>query len=322
MHNTSPHGARVTVVVTSYNQEHWIEQALDSVAEQTERSVQLIVTDDGSTDGSCERIQRWLAEHDVPGELVASEHNIGLPAMLNRALPLFRGQYVVVLNGDDWMAPDRLELQAAALDGAPAGVGLVYSDLRVVDADGVPTGEIYPDSSVERREGAVLRHIIAHPMVGMPSVMVRRDVFDRIGPWDERLIADDYDFLLRVAAAGFEFMYLPALIINYRQYGSSLTGGRAPALAEGRIQALRKLVGRDRETDRAIFRRMEGLVVSLHGGGYDRQRTRAHVRYVVRRAPSRRLVRVLVENQLGLRPGQISPRALRARVRRWARRDR
>src|SRR5688500_13631139 len=109
-------GPRATVVVTCFNQEQWIAQALDSVAAQTERDLQLIVTDDGSSDGSRARIDQWLAGHDVRGELVASDRNVGLPAMLNRAMGRFRGRYVVVLNGDDWMEPGRVESQAAALD--------------------------------------------------------------------------------------------------------------------------------------------------------------------------------------------------------------
>ena len=303
----SPGGAerpRVTVVVTSYNQEQWIEQALDSVAAQTEQRLQLIVTDDGSQDGSCERISSWIERHPG-GVLVASEQNVGLPAVLNLALPLFEGQYVVVLNGDDWMDPQRIQRQAEFLDRAGEEVGLAYCDLRVVDADGTATGETFPPPSVERREGKVLHHLIAHPMIGMGSVMVRREVFDAIGPWDETLVADDFDFLLRVAAAGFEFAYLAESIVNYRQYGSSLTGGRSAELVDSRFLALRKLMGTSDEADQLILRRMEGLVVALHGAAFDKRRTRAHICYALRRAPSRRLVRVWVESSLGLRPGYL-----------------
>src|SRR5581483_5532121 len=244
MSQASEPAPRATVVVTCFNQEQWIEQALDSVAAQTEPDLQLIVTDDGSRDGSRARIDHWVANHDLPAEVVASERNVGLPAMLNRAMRRFRGRYVVVLNGDDWMEPDRVASQAAALDHAPETVGLVYSDLRVVDAGGAATGEVLPRPTVERRQGNVLLHIISEPMIGMPSVMFRRSVLDTIGSWDESLVADDYDFLLRVAASSFEFLYLPRVTANYRSYGDSMTGSRGPVLAEGRILALYKLLGR------------------------------------------------------------------------------
>jgi glycosyltransferase involved in cell wall biosynthesis len=311
MERSTPTEPRATVVVTCFNQEQWIEQALDSVAVQTEQNLQLIVTDDGSADGSRARIEQWLSRHDLPGELVASDHNIGLPAMLNRAMPSFRGRYVVVLNGDDWMDPSRVASQAAALDGASGRVGLVYSDLRVVDAGGAPTGEIFPAPSVERREGRVLLHIISQPMIGMPSVMFRRSVLDVIGGWDESLVADDFDFLLRVAAANFEFIYLPAVLTNYRWYGDSMTGSRRGVLAEGQILALYKLLGRDAETNRAILNRVQEIAVVLHASAHDPHTTRRYLWFVMRRQPSRRVARVLAESYLHLRPGALTGASLR-----------
>src|SRR5581483_3394013 len=219
MSQASEPAPRATVVVTCFNQEQWIEQALDSVAAQTEPDLQLIVTDDGSRDGSRARIDHWVANHDLPAEVVASERNVGLPAMLNRAMRRFRGRYVVVLNGDDSMEPDRVASQAAALDHARETVGVVYSDLRVVDVGGVATGEILPPPAIEQPEGHLLLRLISAPTFGMGVVMFRRRILETIGPWDESLVADDYDFLLRVAAADFEFMYLPGVVMSARRYG-------------------------------------------------------------------------------------------------------
>jgi len=275
------------------------------VAAQTERDLQLIVTDDASTDASRRRISRWIHRHGGRSELVASDRNVGLPAMQNLALPRVEGRYVVVMGADDWMEPDRVSLQADCLDRVGAHVGLVYSDLRVVDESGVPTGDIFPGPEVERREGQVLHHLIARPMIGMGCVMVRREVLDAIGPWDESLVAEDFDFLLRVAAVS-EFAYLPAIALNYRQHGASMTAARSAELTDGRVRALRKQMGIDRATDRLVLRRMEDQVVALHGYGYRPKSTRSAMLYVFRRAPSRRLVRVWVESRLGLPPRALA----------------
>lgn len=298
---------RVSVVVTCFNQAEWIVQALDSVAAQSERSIQLVVTDDGSSDGSRKVIEEWLAGAWPEGELVASDVNVGLPGMLNRASPRLTGRYVVVLNGDDWMDSERVALQADALDAAGERVGIVYSDLRVVDRDGVPTGELFPPPEIVRSEGEVLHRIISAPMIGMPSVMFRRSVLDVAGPWDESLVADDFDFLLRVAAAGCEFAYLPTALVSYRLSHASLTGSRQGLLAEGRFSALQKLVGRDPETDRLALERMAGIAVALHAMGHDRRATRRALRFMASHAPSRRTVRALIENQLHLPPAALSP---------------
>lgn len=298
---------RVTVIVTFYNQRQWVDQALDSVLAQTENDVQLIITDDGSTDGTQVRVQDWRDRHGQVGESLLAQVNGGLPAALNRALPLIRGRFVMILNGDDWLDPLRLEHQADALESAPASVGVVYSDLRVVDVDGSPTGEVFPPSDQGRPEGQLLHRMITAPLFGMPCVMFRAQVLDTIGPWDETLLADDFDFLLRTAAAGFEFLYLPATDTNYRKYGSSLTGGRNGPLAESRIAALLKLRGCDAATDRLIDQRVQNLAIAMHTMGHDGQVTRHRLRQVLRRSPSRRVVRAVVESHLRIPPGRLSP---------------
>jgi len=297
-----------TIVVTFYNQQMWVDQALDSVAAQTAANVQLVITDDGSTDGTRDRVRAWLDAHRMTADLVFPDHNLGLPAILNRALPLIRGRFVAVLNGDDWLEPTRTADQVAALEAAQPEIGLVYSDLRVVDIDGVPTGEVFPPPSIPRDEGDVFVRLVSAPMIGMPCVMVRREVLDAIGPWDESLLADDFDFLLRVAAAGFHFRYLPVIILNYRQYGSSMTGAGGGRLAEARFRSLRKFLGRFPEADVAILTRMVGMVMSLHASGYDRGTTRRHLWFVLRRQPSLRVARAFTENVLHVRPGHLAPR--------------
>ena len=304
-------GPRVSVIVTFFNQEQWVDQALDSVAAQTEQSYQLIVADDGSTDGTRDRSQAWRVRHGQLGELVFPESNGGLPALLNLALPLLRGQFVMVLNGDDWLDPQRLQHQADALEHAPLSVGLVYSDLRVVDLDGKPTGAVFPPLELGRPEGHLLASLISGPLFGMPCVMFRRSILEAIGPWDEALIADDFDFLLRVAAAGFEFAYAPFTDTNYRQYGTSLTGSRNAALADGRIAALLKIRGRDPATDRLIDRRVGGLAIALHSAGYDLPTTRRRLRQAVRNHPTKRVIRATIESHLRIRSGRLSLRRVK-----------
>ena len=152
------------------------------------------------------------------------------------------------------MEPDRLK-SSAALDAEPDEVGLVYSDLRVVDRRRGPTGDIFPPAvgRTARGRSPVADH--RAPDDRMPSVMFRRAVLDRVGPWDESLVADDFDFLLRVAAAGFEFRYVPGIILNYRQVGASLTSSRRGASGRGSHPGSAEVDGSRRQsTDRAISR--------------------------------------------------------------------
>jgi glycosyltransferase involved in cell wall biosynthesis len=299
----------VTVIVTFFNQERWVYQALDSVLNQTEQDLQLIVADDGSLDGTRCAIERWRRHNGGTGEPVLATANGGLPALLNRASMLARGRYVMVLNGDDWLDKERARHQADALDSLPDTTGVVYSDLRVVDIHGEPTGDTFPPIDQVRAEGQLLHRLITGPLFGMPCVMFRRSILDLVGAWDETLPADDFDFLLRVAAAGFEFAYLPATETNYRRYDGSMTGSRNAELAEGRIAALLKLYGRDATTNHLIDRRVHDLANALHSMGFDRSVTSRRLRWVVRHKPSRRAIRSTIESHLHIRPGRLSIRA-------------
>lgn len=291
-------------------------EALDSVAAQTEPAVQLIVTDDGSTDESVAVIDAWLADHRERfphgAELLAAPRNIGLPANLNRALPLVRGSYFVVLNGDDWMDDDRVAVQTAALDALPSDVGVSYCDLRFVSEDGEVLA-VQPPATHGGREGDVLRRMAADTFIGMPGVMARTSLLEVIGPWDESLVADDFDFLMRAAAAC-RFAYLPRSLINYRTVAVSLTNSRSAELAESRLRSLVTFLGRDGELDAVILPRLEDHAVMLHDSTFDRRITRRHIRAQFRRRPTWRLARVMVESHLHLPPRALAFGFLRPRL--------
>jgi hypothetical protein len=211
------------------------------------------------------------------------------------------------------MEPDRVRRQADALDASPPSVGVVYSDLRVVDENGATRTDADLSFAVDRPEGDVLHRLIGDPFIGMPVVMFRRDVLDVIGPWDESLIADDYDFLLRAAAAGFEFRYVPGVLTNYRWYPSNMTRTRQAALVEGRIAAIRKLLERDPDTDRVVYGRLQGLARAMHTAGLERRATRRYLREALVHTPSPGLARALVENHLHLPPGALALHRVRSR---------
>lgn len=263
----------VTVIVTFYNQQQWVESALDSVRAQTADNIQLIITDDGSTDGTAGRIDAWCERFAPEAVVVRPPQNVGLPAVLNLAAASARGEFLMILNGDDQLTPDRVERQAAALMSAPPEVGVVVSDLVCVDEAGNPTGARRPDGSVPVPEGDILRRFIAESVLpGSPGLMVRRSLLETIGPWDEDLAADDFDFVLRLAQVT-HFRYVPFDAAIYRIHGDSLTR-KVGLMADNRATALLRLRGDDREIDALIDRRVGQLASAMHEHDYRRNRTR------------------------------------------------
>ncbi len=124
---------KVSVVIPTYNQERFIDETLRSVLNQTYSNLQIIISDDASTDGTI-KIIRELAEQDKRIELLLSTVNQGIPANFNKAFDAVKGKYVCFLGGDDLMYPEILEKQLKFLE-ENSDFGLVQSDMDLYDLD-------------------------------------------------------------------------------------------------------------------------------------------------------------------------------------------
>lgn len=264
----------VTVIVSFFNQQQWVESVLDSVRAQTADNIQLIITDDGSTDGTAGRIDSWCERFFPDAVIVRPPRTVGRPAVLNLAAASARGAYLMLLRGDDHMPPDRVERQVAALMSAPPEIGVVVSDLVCVDAAGDPTGYRRPMRSAPAPEGDILRRFVADPEVaGASGLMIRRALLDTIGPWDEELGAADFDFVLRLAQLT-HFRYLPFEAVLCRTDEELPATARPGAMADDHARALLRLRGHDPELDVLIDQRVGQLASAMHEQSYRRNRTR------------------------------------------------
>jgi glycosyltransferase involved in cell wall biosynthesis len=124
----------VTVLVPVFNRERFVDDAIRSVVEQDFADFELLLVDDGSTDGTPARLDAWT-QRDARVVVVTSPVNRGIPEALNLGLAQARGRYVARLDSDDLMMPRRLAGQVAVLDARP-DVALVSSAYDIVDLDG------------------------------------------------------------------------------------------------------------------------------------------------------------------------------------------
>jgi glycosyltransferase involved in cell wall biosynthesis len=245
-----------SVLLICHDDEDMVEQALESVAAQTFTDFELIVVDDRSADGTAALIRAWLARTGFPAVFLAHETNVGLCASLNEGLAIACGGYVISISGDDWMEPDRLANQVGFFSGLPADVGLVYSDVRVVDLVGAGRDPSYLHGylgDAPPPQGRVFDEILAGNPIPAAGAMIRRSALDAVGPYDERFIFEDYDMWLRLADR-FEVRCLPVVVGNYRILESSMSNDRrnlARIGPDGMAMQL-KWLGRSARTDAVI----------------------------------------------------------------------
>jgi glycosyltransferase involved in cell wall biosynthesis len=186
----------VAVVIPTYNHAAFLPQAVESVLAQTRRADELIVVDDGSTDGTGAMVARRY-----PGVTLLSQPNRGLSAARNRGLQAARGDLVVFLDADDWLAPEALAAKASVLE-RDAALGWVYSDLFLTDEAGAVTRKAsdawrYPG---RRLDGWIFEELLLGNFFPVHAVMARRRAVVEAGSFDETLPNhEDYDLWLRLS---------------------------------------------------------------------------------------------------------------------------
>lgn len=215
----------VSVVMPVHNAERFLREAIASVLAQTHPSLELVLVDDGSSDGSWE-IAKELARQDPRVRVFQNAQNLGIVKTRNRAFleadP--KSRYLAVLDSDDVCLPDRLAKQVAFLEAHPDH-GIVGGHTLIIDAQGTVIGQrLYPTSHEQ-----IARVITRYNPIAQPTVMIRRSALEAVGPYDERYPrCQDYELWLRIAAR-YKLANLDAFTLKYRV---SATQGKRTHLKE------------------------------------------------------------------------------------------
>jgi glycosyltransferase involved in cell wall biosynthesis len=234
----------VTVLMAVHNAERYLREAVESILEQSFRDFELVVVDDGSTDGSRAILDTY---EDTRLRVLSSSENHGLTISLNRGLREARGTYVARQDADDISEATRLERQVAFLDDNPK-IALLGTAYHRIDENGRRTGErTVPVDTESARWRLLFLNAFPHT-----SVMVRRAVLLEVGPYDERYrYAQDYELWSRIAALH-DVAGLEDFLVSYRSSSTSMTatyqGAHAEAEAISRLNLRTLLVSGDSGT--------------------------------------------------------------------------
>ena len=211
MHN-SP---LVSVIIPAYNVEKYIDDCLKSVFAQSYQNFEIIVIDDGSTDSTTEKVKGY---EDSRLRYYYQE-NSGVSKARNYAMSLAKGNYVALLDSDDWWHEDKLEKQLKVLEDESIDVS--YTNQYLTDE----FGTIIDSQSVNGFSGDISDQIISQNFVNTSSAVIRKSFLDKVwGKYDESYpVCEDWFFWFFLAINGAKYHFLEERMTPYRQVSSSLS---------------------------------------------------------------------------------------------------
>jgi glycosyltransferase involved in cell wall biosynthesis len=228
---------KVSVVIPVFNGEKFLEACLYSVVNQTFVPHEIIVVNDGSTDGSSNIIDQFRERNAIK---VINKINGGQSSARNVGVQGATGDWIALLDQDDIWYPDHIEVMLRAFLDVAAPVGYIYGNLDRIDIDGniVQRGMLDILGNHPKKH---LRDCLGSDMFIVPSAsLIRKDCFVVVGGFDELLSGyEDDDLFLRLFRAGYNGLYLERPVTQWRIYPSSTT--YSPRMARSRMIYFRKL---------------------------------------------------------------------------------
>jgi len=206
---TGKQGGDVSVILPVFNGQRYLAEAIESALAQTRPPLEILVVDDGSTDGSA-RVAQEAADRDGRIRCVSQSH-AGIGAARNAGVGLAQGDYLAFLDADDVWAPEKLALQRAVFDRDP-GVDLVFG--HVIQF-------LSPELSQEQRR-VIHCSDAAMPAYVAGTLLVSREVFRRVGPFDTALRVGEFlHWYQRAADLHLEMCMLPDVLLKRRIHASN-----------------------------------------------------------------------------------------------------
>src|SRR5437899_1625647 len=212
---------RVSVIITSYNQQEYLREAIESAVDQTVAAFEIIVADDHSTkDGSIETIREYAARYPGLVRGLFQEKNVGIPKNRNSALQMVKGDYVAILDGDDRLLPGFIERQGVALTANPQA-HVSYSNRYDISQ----LGERREHDREPQPSGDVLAYIARGRKGILRSMVAKYDLVKSVGFLDENHYHyDGFILTLRLAKCT-PFVYLPDPLMEKRDHAGGTSKG-------------------------------------------------------------------------------------------------
>jgi glycosyltransferase involved in cell wall biosynthesis len=224
----------ISVIIPTYDRAHCLLRAVNSVLSQKEANFELLVVDDGSTDGTRE----LLAPLAAAGRLkLLTQANLGVAAARNLGLAAAKGQWIAFLDSDDEWLPGKLAAQAQDLARRPWFLASQCQEIWLRGGQRVNPGQKH-----RKKEGDIFLDSVKLCLISPSAVIMRADLFAEIGVFDESLLAcEDYDLWLRLTARHEVGLLDEPLVVRHGGAADQLSAQQG--LDFYRLRALKKILG-------------------------------------------------------------------------------
>lgn len=214
----------VTVGLITYNSADFVEETLNSIYNQDYQNIELIVSDDCSTDNTVDLCRKWLSEHELRftrAKLVTSEKNSGLSGNSNRAFNEAKGEWYKSFDGDDIMAPNAISSYVEFINEHPEAMQVVA---KVINFNGKTewttekldnlTKYVCRESATSKTQLSVITKIL---FFRGTSHFARTELIKSVGAFDERFpMLEDQPLVIRLIGAGYKLYYIDKIMSRYR----------------------------------------------------------------------------------------------------------
>lgn len=222
----------VSVIIPTYNRKHTLGKALDSVLVQEEIPFEVIIVDDGSTDGTFDFVQSHY-----PQVTLLTQKNLGPSAARNHGIKQSRGEWIAFLDSDDEWLPGKLRAQLSFFANNPS-VRICQTE-EIWIRNGI---RVNPMKKHKKISGNIFESSLALCLVSPSCSMIHRELLDEVGLFDESLPAcEDYDLWLRIAAKHSFGLIETPYVVRYGGHQDQ-TSAKYPVMDRYRIQSLVKIL--------------------------------------------------------------------------------
>lgn len=206
----------VSIICLSMNHANYVRQSFVSIVQQTYKNIEIIYVDNNSTDNTFEIANEIFLNSGLPYKGFKREKNYSIPENLNFLINHSSGKYIAPQSGDDWWELTNIEEKVAFYEKNQE-YGLVYGNGFLFYE---PTGTIsIPDTS-KYKSGNIFNDVLMEGIYFPVGYMIRKDVFETIGMYDEDIMVDDWDIWLRILQH-FPIGYFEKPLVYYRRHKES-----------------------------------------------------------------------------------------------------